>query len=202
MIDEGLLAAVLADPENDSPRLIYADWLSENGQEERADFIRIQCRVAKLEAEKLFRQEFVQLADDAHELGRLRRRELELLTPFGWKDWAQPVPELIGQIQQAGNGFSMKCNWYLRRGFVYKVICSAAVWHQHADAILAEQPVREVDLTTVPRDWRALAGGERSFIDTLGHRWPGIKFDVQTTWIEDGVFEPIHGRSTESPPSE
>jgi uncharacterized protein (TIGR02996 family) len=44
MSDEAaLLAAILAHPDEDTPRLIFADWLEENGQPERAEFIRIQC---------------------------------------------------------------------------------------------------------------------------------------------------------------
>lgn len=44
MSDEpALLAAIRAHPDEDTPRLIYADWLDENGQPERAEFIRLQC---------------------------------------------------------------------------------------------------------------------------------------------------------------
>lgn len=52
-----LLAAVLADPEADAPRLVYADWLTERG-DPRGIFISLQCelargtsRVAEVEAE-------------------------------------------------------------------------------------------------------------------------------------------------------
>jgi len=38
--ESALLAAVLANPDDDLPRLVYADWLEENGQAERAEFIR------------------------------------------------------------------------------------------------------------------------------------------------------------------
>ena len=42
---EALLRAVLANPEEDTPRLVYADWLEENGDAPRARFIRwqIEC---------------------------------------------------------------------------------------------------------------------------------------------------------------
>jgi len=56
-----LLAAIRTAPYDDAPRLIYADWLDENGQPERAEFIRIQCQLARV--------------DDS----ALRRRETELL---------------------------------------------------------------------------------------------------------------------------
>jgi uncharacterized protein (TIGR02996 family) len=38
-----LLAAVVADAEDDAPRLVYADWLEEHGDPDRAEFIRNQC---------------------------------------------------------------------------------------------------------------------------------------------------------------
>jgi uncharacterized protein (TIGR02996 family) len=40
---EALFRAVCANPADDTPRLVYADWLQENGQAERAEFIRLQC---------------------------------------------------------------------------------------------------------------------------------------------------------------
>jgi uncharacterized protein (TIGR02996 family) len=39
-----LLAAIHADPRSDIPRLVYADWLDENGQIEYAEFIRLQLQ--------------------------------------------------------------------------------------------------------------------------------------------------------------
>src|SRR5947209_12141117 len=41
---QGLLASCKNQPEDDAPRLVLADWLEENGQLARADFIRLQCR--------------------------------------------------------------------------------------------------------------------------------------------------------------
>lgn len=37
---EQLLAGVIANPDDDAPRLIYADWLEENGELERSEYIR------------------------------------------------------------------------------------------------------------------------------------------------------------------
>lgn len=36
------------EPSDDAPRLIFADWLDENGEPERAEFIRIQCALDRL----------------------------------------------------------------------------------------------------------------------------------------------------------
>src|SRR5262249_38310630 len=49
---EGLLAAIRAAPEDDLPRLAYADWLDENGDEAgqaRARLVRLQCEAAQLD---------------------------------------------------------------------------------------------------------------------------------------------------------
>ncbi len=40
--EDALLAAIIANPDEDTTRLVYADWLQENGQAERAEFIRLQ----------------------------------------------------------------------------------------------------------------------------------------------------------------
>jgi uncharacterized protein (TIGR02996 family) len=44
----GFLEAIGDEPDDDTPRLIYADWLEEHGEPERAEFIRLQCRAASL----------------------------------------------------------------------------------------------------------------------------------------------------------
>lgn len=40
-----LLTAILSHPDDDTPRFVYADWLQEHGEDDRADFIRAQCRL-------------------------------------------------------------------------------------------------------------------------------------------------------------
>lgn len=37
-MERKLLDAILASPEDDAPRLIYADWLDEQGESDRAEF--------------------------------------------------------------------------------------------------------------------------------------------------------------------
>ena len=45
---DAFLAAIAAAPEDDAPRLVYADWLDENGDPERAELIRVQCEIDPL----------------------------------------------------------------------------------------------------------------------------------------------------------
>jgi uncharacterized protein (TIGR02996 family) len=48
--EAAFLDAIRANPESDAPRLVYADWLDEHGQSERAEFIRAQIASDRLPA--------------------------------------------------------------------------------------------------------------------------------------------------------
>jgi uncharacterized protein (TIGR02996 family) len=53
------LADVRGNPGDDAPRLIYADWLEDNGDPQRAEFIRVQCELAKVEDDDPRRNELL-----------------------------------------------------------------------------------------------------------------------------------------------
>ena len=98
---DAFLQAILEKPDDDAPRLIFADWLEEYGEPERADLIRVQCELALLQKKKndpLLRKAAASLQFDTYlanlELGRigkqikqLQEREGELLRQFGNNDW-------------------------------------------------------------------------------------------------------------------
>lgn len=44
---DSFLAAIVAEPDDDAPRLVYCDWLEEQGDVTRAEFLRVQCELAK-----------------------------------------------------------------------------------------------------------------------------------------------------------
>ncbi len=72
-----LLAAIRANPDDDTPRLIYADWLDEHlpdrapspadGPSARAEFIRVQCRLAQRPYDD---PDYPMLLEREEELGR------------------------------------------------------------------------------------------------------------------------------------
>ena len=45
---DGFLARVRESPDDDGPRLIFADWLDGVGQRARGDFVRVQVALARL----------------------------------------------------------------------------------------------------------------------------------------------------------
>jgi uncharacterized protein (TIGR02996 family) len=44
---QALLQSILDQPEDETRRLIYADWLEEHGDPDRASFVRVQCALAE-----------------------------------------------------------------------------------------------------------------------------------------------------------
>jgi uncharacterized protein (TIGR02996 family) len=80
MRDESFLQAIIERPDDDAIRLVYADWLEEHNQPERAEFIRVQIERARLPE------------DHARQAG-LFARELRLLAEHG-AEWRAGPPIL------------------------------------------------------------------------------------------------------------
>jgi uncharacterized protein (TIGR02996 family) len=119
--DEVFLEAILADPREDTPRLIYADWLEEHG-DPRGEFIRIQCWLAAKAEGDPYRDE-------------LETRERRLLVEHE-ADWLGSLHSLLKR-------------WTFRRGFLEELTLPAGLYLDHADALLRIRTLRriEVDLT-------------------------------------------------------
>jgi uncharacterized protein (TIGR02996 family) len=46
---DAFLRAICENPDDDTPRLVYADWLDEHGEVKRAEFIRVSCELEQVE---------------------------------------------------------------------------------------------------------------------------------------------------------
>lgn len=177
--DDGaaLLAAIIANPDEDTPRLVYADWLQENGQEERAEFIRSQCNGSNGKKTNSI------IGTWFNVFGRGFEVTWRSSSLFLWS---------YGELPR--NSAT------IRRGFIDRIRCTAAEWLVHADAILAQHPVRHVALTTNPddllnevrrsdRNWKLAPGLRRgSVIECWRAEWPHIKFHSPTPVAD--VVEP------------
>lgn len=71
------LRSIQETPDDDAPRLVYADWLDDLGDPDRADFIRTQCRLETLPRNAPQRQ-----ALRNREADLLRRNKSEWLGPW------------------------------------------------------------------------------------------------------------------------
>lgn len=95
--EEALLAAVLAAPNDDLPRLVLADhYEGELGQPERAEFIRVQVEIAKVQACPVPHNGGTGTGPDPAKLKRerlaeLKKREKELLNAH-YVEWLRGVP--------------------------------------------------------------------------------------------------------------
>jgi uncharacterized protein (TIGR02996 family) len=111
---EALLHAVKASPDDDTPRLIMADWLEEHGDGPRAEFIRLQIELT-LPGVSSQRQ------------WHLRQRESDLLREH-FLTWAAPVDGLVRNAR-------------FRRGFVEQVTVTFADLIHQGDRVFDAAPV-------------------------------------------------------------
>jgi uncharacterized protein (TIGR02996 family) len=81
---EALVAAIAANPDDDTPRLIFADWLQENGEDDRAEFIRLQCELAHVNVKSA-------PANGADKF----KRVVELVTTR-WQEWMSSLFSALG----------------------------------------------------------------------------------------------------------
>jgi uncharacterized protein (TIGR02996 family) len=130
-----LLAAVLADPADDTARLVKADALEDAGDGERAEFIRGQ--IAKVSADPAWHGFLCLPERPCKNCRRLSELWGEgAADPDSWQRRLMTMPE---GVEVAPGG--------IRRGFVAEVRCTLAAFEAHAAALFAAQPIERVVLT-------------------------------------------------------
>ena len=124
----GFLEFILAHPDDDAPRLVFADWLEEQGDSDRAEFIRIQIERARL-------PEW-----DARQV-RLRLRERDLIELHGQK-WKGELPSIEGITWED-----------FRRGFVATAsFATFTILREKASACWAATPIEAMSIRWPRRD--------------------------------------------------
>jgi uncharacterized protein (TIGR02996 family) len=146
---DALLQAICANPADDAPRLVYADWLDEHDQPDRAEFIRVQCEWARLADPGWRRSDDVLDEIDppvrlAARRRALLRREEGLLAAHG-EAWRQEVPAWARN----------ECEF--ERGFIAQVKCSAADWLSRAGELVRCTPLQHLALEDCGRRMKNLA---------------------------------------------
>jgi uncharacterized protein (TIGR02996 family) len=123
---DALLWAICESPADDLPRLVFADWLEENGQPERAAFVRAQVELARTPAWEPFAV-------------LCRHRRTEWFTGDPWRHTLPPlgVPGLTWPPAA------------FRRGFGWRVHVTAPLaWAEVAPRVCRRAPVGELYLNT------------------------------------------------------
>ena len=131
--ESALLRAVCDAPDCDTPRLVYADWLDENGRAEYAEFIRDMLLMSQhtdcpVRLADLARGRPVPLRCGACDYCQARRRANWFYGRHQWVDYPayagclDPTP-LDGPMPD-GPGLTL----VIRRGFVSEVRCTLAQW--------------------------------------------------------------------------
>lgn len=137
------LQAIIENPDDLAPRLIYADWLDEHGDTDQAEFIRLQC-TRGTQADPL-------------------PREMELLDRH-WRDWALPILRILPHLSREDIHF--------RHGVPFRITFRRAADVEFLPAIMNAAPIRELDLDfdgneRVLRDHRRFC--DQFFVDSEEH---------------------------------
>ena len=129
--EHALRAAIAANPEDDAPRLAYADWLAQQ-KNPRGEFIRIQVELARMATD-----------DPAYQKRSARAQSLLKKHRRTWRDeypkWARSdYPDF-------------------QRGFPDEISCTLGDWLRGATALLQRLPVRRVNLRATAKNLARLA---------------------------------------------
>jgi uncharacterized protein (TIGR02996 family) len=125
--ERDLLRAIRDNPDEDTPRLMYADYLDEEGFAARAEFVRAQIERARL-------------PDGDPRRNALEDREHELLAEHECA-WLGAAPDEMDEL----------ADWRFDRGFVHEVAASPVFMRGPGSALCASHPVRRWRVTSGDR---------------------------------------------------
>lgn len=169
---DALLAAVIAHPDEDTPRLVYADWLDENAGPHGCDSCKghgrvyspdyeeshpcgLCCGLGTVYDHRAAQAEFIRwqigvgvaFMRDTEGRWRYDRRRVGLVPDGCWQQLnhflGEPIPR----------------PFVVRRGFLDEVACTAADWRTHGGTLCREYPIERVTLRdAVEEDMEVLGG--------------------------------------------
>ncbi len=169
-LEESFLLAIREEPDDDAPRLIYADWLMEQQEPwrvERGEFIRVQCDLLRLPESHPGRE-------------TLKQREQWLLQR-NWEAWIGPLRQLIGSGSQdvwIRGTYKREAIFYFRRGFIESLSLHARTFLAVAEQLVLLTPLRRLELIRAG----SLAG-------QLAH-CPSLE-GLQCLWFSDYFVDPL-----------
>lgn len=167
---EALMATILANPDDDLARLVFADWLEEYGDEDdaaHAEWIRVGCELAK--TPKVAYKTIQGIPGDVasytagvcescdksrpdrcqYHLLKIRESELHI-------NLERKMIRRNGLVGFSPSGMSYRESLrhtppnvvFFDRGFIHAVACDSATWLDHGGELAKREPVEAVTLTT------------------------------------------------------
>jgi uncharacterized protein (TIGR02996 family) len=161
---EALRRAIVADPDDDTPRLIYADWLDENGRPDRAAFIRAQVEAVR--------------AEPFGPVARAAKERADRLLERHRDEWEARV---YGRV--------IDCEFV--RGFVGHVTVDAGAFPEHAGFLFETQPIQGVRIV---RELRAGAADEDASLRPVFERaelWQITRLDLSGPGLSDDEYDAL-----------
>lgn len=132
--NQRFLSSICDNPDDDDLRIVYADWLEDQDQSDRAEFIRAQVTLA-------------QIRQPSDEWRDLRDRSLQLLQDHG-DEWAANV---------LGNGV-LEVRFH--RGCIVEVMARARTFILRGDEWTSSHPIHSLTLTDVGKQAKNIASCE------------------------------------------
>jgi uncharacterized protein (TIGR02996 family) len=181
-----LRRAVLAEPDEDLPRLAFADWLDENGRSARAELIRAQIEAARAEP-------FSPAQRTAAAVGG---KLLAAHQTEWWGEFRTAVQASLGDDEAVHVSEALapplpgvvRVQVQFERGFIGHVSLQSAVFVRVADAIFASEPVQSlrVERTQTMHGPEPVWGGLEPVFES-GHlaRVRRLEFAPRTEFVHD-----------------
>jgi uncharacterized protein (TIGR02996 family) len=155
MTEDAFLQAIRDAPDDDAPRLVYADWLDESGDPARAELIRVQCELVRRGADDGPLQREIAYLDDLYRIGD-RQELLHLLLRLGRYLDADAARLELKQREEAllegvlaawARDWGLHPQWcLLRRGLPWHVGAGSTLLLERGEELFRHAPVESLDL--------------------------------------------------------
>lgn len=146
MIEEdAFMAAILSEPRDDTPRLVFADWLEERdrpGDATRVEFIRLSVRMPEMTFWSPRRvSEETELNSDPGRASALCRQH--------WHNWTELLGQRLASSPLRRWLDTNDCQWGYRRGFVAVFEGTQQVLLDAWDDLFRLGPIEEVQVNNL-----------------------------------------------------
>jgi uncharacterized protein (TIGR02996 family) len=171
-LEQAFLQAIRSQPDDDAPRLVYADWLDEQGQSERAELVRLQCTLAGLP----------ETLDQLDRRLALQERARQLLAAHEHR-WA-PATQL-------------DLTW--RRGFIDEVTLTSDDDPADLDTLASQHVITSLVCDGSMGHLGRFFGPDRPHLPWLAHlRRLSVTLDPDWTFEADDWYRPLLDRLADS----